>query len=87
MDKILIGCCTLILGILIGVEISYFATDHPSKLENSNSKYEIQIAPGRYLKNIDFKNHSYIHLRNRWNSAGDQLLHDPECKCHNNKEL
>jgi len=40
-----------------------------------------KIAPCRYLYKIEFEDHSYIFLRNTWNSAGDNILHDPDCKC------
>ncbi len=84
VDKVLIGIGTLILGLVIGIQISFMASDHPSNLEKSG--YETLIAPGRYIKSTDFNNHSYIHLRNSWNSAGDQLLHDHNCQCYKNKE-
>ena len=84
MDKILIAFGTLFFGIIIGIKISYSETDKPSNFKDS--EYTIQIDSGRYLKKLDFQNHSYIHLKNTWNSAGDQFLHDPDCECHINKE-
>lgn len=40
-----------------------------------------KIESCRYLKVLEYKGHTYIYLRNTWSGAGDQLLHDPGCKC------
>ena len=45
----------------------------------------LEIAPSRYLYKINFEGHSYIFLRNTWNSSGDKLLHDPDCECLKDK--
>lgn len=84
MDKIFIAFGSLIFGIIIGVQISYLASDHPSNLEKFG--YETLIGSGRYIKSIDYNNHSYIYLRNSWNSAGDQFIHNPDCECYINRE-
>ncbi len=34
-----------------------------------------------YIEKIAFDDHTYIHIKNTYNSAGDFLLHDPSCKC------
>jgi hypothetical protein len=51
-----------------------------SKNEKNDDQFT-EIATGRYLKKIEFEGHTYIYLRNTWNSAGDNLLHDPNCQC------
>lgn len=38
------------------------------------------------LHKIEFENHSYILMRNLWSSAGDCILHDPDCKWFTKKE-
>ena len=79
MEKFFIAFATLFWGIAIGLLISFFAFNHPSNLEKHSQ--ETIISSGRYLRIIEFNGHSYVFLRNSWNSAGDQLFHDPSCKC------
>lgn len=47
--------------------------------------YESKISDGRYIQKIELEGHTYIYLRNNWNCAGDNLIHDPGCKCFNLK--
>lgn len=43
--------------------------------------WEVKVDSRRYLKKIEVDGHTYIHLKNIWNSSGDNFLHDPGCKC------
>ena len=43
---------------------------------------EVKIASNRYLRKIEFEGHTYIHLKNDWVASADNILHDPDCKCH-----
>jgi hypothetical protein len=49
--------------------------------EKEKDIYGLEIASHRYIKKVTFENHTYIYLRSTWSSAGDKLLHDPECEC------
>lgn len=61
--------------ILLILALFYFCTFDKFKLKPAH------IAPGRFFEKVEFENHSYVYLRNKWNAGGDQLLHDPDCQC------
>lgn len=39
------------------------------------------------ISKIEFDGHTYIHFRNPWTNAGNEILHDPKCACLENKIL
>lgn len=55
---------------------------HDARKANADKAKEAEVS-GITLQKIIFDGHSYIYLVNSWNSAGNQFLHDPGCKCFN----
>ena len=67
--------CMLLLGVMV-----FFVSCKIEEKEYDKVNFK-EVAPCRYLYKIEYEDHTYIYLRNTWNSAGDKFLHDPSCKC------
>jgi len=67
--------CMLLFGIMI-----FFVACTSEEKESNKIEYK-EIASGRYIQKVEFKDHTYIYMRNYYSAAGDKLLHDPSCKC------
>lgn len=39
------------------------------------------------MQTIEYSNHTYIRFHNGWNSAGDFMFHDPDCRCRKENSL
>lgn len=69
----------------IGISIRYKADcADSSKIEiiNNDSRVDSKTT----IRKLHYDGHTYIYLINKWNYAGNQLLHDPGCECLNKKE-
>lgn len=76
---------------IIGIIVLFMASSslykiEPKEIPSVRFENEMKLINGRYLYKIFYEGHSYIFLRNTWSSAGDNIIHDPGCKC-NKKEL
>ncbi len=80
--KYIISTHIMPLIIVFIILFAAYSTDKDSReyYKNSNIKLE---NPGRWfdVEKINFDNHSYIIFKNKWNSSGDAILHDPDCEC------
>ncbi len=73
----------MIIGLFMAY--SFFMKIEYKEIPSVPFENGMKLFNGRYLYKIFYEGHSYIFLRNTWSSSGDNLLHDPGCKC-NKKE-
>jgi len=75
------------MAIIGGISLYFCSCDDSVNLfQQSSCFYTNQGGVKRMLHKIEFENHSYILMRNLWSSAGDCILHDPDCKWFTKKE-